>query len=321
MRRSSRQAARAASKARLSGAILPHPPKNTKIAFADNDVDDDDGVGDIVSHTQSDKKSEENNPVDVAAENSVGNEDAEKSDTVDNEINIGDDAEDDVVEEVTGSAARASTQKSREVERQISKESTLKKKRRKKSDFIVENNASQVEYDDRVSEDASEDEDDEDMILTDDFFKTVDSERALHIQKMKQEKKHKKKHRQKLLGKHTTFVVEGDYGTDTPHPINSNIEVVALGEVGENGKSNETYVNNERQLLISATLGMAPSKAATSFARGSMACGTSTERGCNGSKKRKSKDDETWKRSRKMIRLGAGHRPGQAATLFVRKPK
>lgn len=305
MRRSTRQAARAANKARLSGRIICDPPKNKKIAFGD---EDDDHVGDVneQAQAQGNENSEQSNPIDTTDECGTNNKDSNENNN----------DEDDAVEEVTGSAARASMQKSRDVERKISKESASKKKRKKKN-IVVEDNTSNVETDALESDDESDDED----ILTDDFFKMVDSERASHSQKMKQEKRHKRIQQKKiLLGKHTTFVVDGDYGTaNAPYPINSNVEVVALGEVGD-GESNETpRVHDERQLLTSATLGLAPSKAATTFARGRMSSGVSKVRSSNGSRKRKSKDEETWKRTRKLNRLGVGH--GQAATLFVRKTK
>lgn len=326
MRRSARQATRAANKARLSGAIIiSDAPKNKKIAFADDDddgaaADVDGGDDDNNLQVQHDGGSEDIHPADRAKDESGTNVDANGTANTENS-----DDDDDAVEEVTGSAARASTQQSRDVERKISKETASKKKRRKKSDIIVVENASKVENDDAKNEDESvdEDEDEEDMLLTDDFFKMVDSERASHSQQMKQEKKAKKMQQKKLLGKHTTFVIEGDYSTAAgPHPINQNIEVVALGGIGDDRESNNktTYASGERQLLVSATLGMAPSKAATTFARGSMSSGISKARSSD-SRKRQSKDEETWKRSRKMNRLGAGHRPGQAATLFLCKKK
>ncbi|KAL7438552.1 hypothetical protein ACHAXH_006257 [Discostella pseudostelligera] len=328
MRRSARQATEAANKARLSGAIISDAPKNKKIAFADDD-DNAAGVGDNDNlQVRHDGDSEESRPSDRAEDESGTNVHAnKKSNTADTENSYDDD---DAVEEVTGSAARASTQQSRDVERKISKEIASKKKRRKKSDIIVEDNASKVENDDVEIEDESgaddddEEDEEEDLLLTDDFFKMVDSERASHSQQMKQDKKQKKKQQKRLLGKHTTFVVEGDYGTAAgPHPINQNIEVVALGGIGDEAESNNeaTYANGgERQLLVSATLGMAPSKAATIFARGSMSSGISKARSSD-SRKRQSKDEETWKRSRKLNRLGVGHRPGQAATLFLCKKK
>ncbi len=302
MRRSTRQAARAANKARLSGRIICDPPKNKKIAFGD---EDDYHVGDVneQAQAQGNENSEQSHPIDTTDESGTKNKDSNE--------NIND--EDDAVEEVTGSAARASMQKSRDVERKISKESASKKKRKKKN-IVVEDNTSNVETDALESDNESDEED----LLTDDFFKMVDSERASHSQKTKQEKRHKRIQQKKiLLGKHTTFVVDGDYGTaNAPYPINSNVEVVALGEVGD-GESNET----PRVHDTSATLGLAPSKAATTFARGSMSSGVSKVRSSNGSRKRKSKDEETWKRTRKLNHLGVGHRPGQAATLFVRKTK
>ena len=147
----------------------------------------------------------------------------------------------------------------------------------------------------------------------------VDSERAVQLQKEKKERKQTKMLQQKNLGKHTTFVVEADYEmVGASHKVDQNIEVVALGDSGEEESS--TNFHSERQIIISATLGSAPSKAAVAFARGNMTCGTNKERSSE-SRKRKSKDEETWKRSRKLNRLGIGSRPGQAATLFVCKKK
>ena len=310
MRRSTRQAARAANKARLSGTIISDPPKNKKIAFADED--EENHVGDVTGQAQSEgnDSSEQSNPIDMT----------DGSGTNDKDSNINE--EDEAVEEVTGSAARASMQKSRDVERKISKESASKKKKKKRNIAVEDNTSNNVETDAPESDDESDVEDNEE-ILTDDFFKMVDSERASHSQKMKEEKRHKRIQQKKLfLGKHTTFVVDGDYGiANAPHPINSNIEVVALGEVGDGESIGTPRAHDERQLLTSATIGLAPSKAATTFARGSMSSGVSKERSSNGSRKRKSKDEETWKRTRKLMRLGVAHRPGQAATLFVRKTK
>mmetsp|Transcript_41493 Transcript_41493/g.87030 ORF Transcript_41493/g.87030 Transcript_41493/m.87030 type:complete len:104 (+) Transcript_41493:1-312(+) len=102
--------------------------------------------------------------------------------------------------------------------------------------------------------------------------------------------------------------------------MDQNIEVVALGIGDSNGDgttADDRAAMEERQLLLSATLGTAPSKSAVFFARGSMARGTLKDRGSD-SRKRKSKDEETWKRSRKLNTLG-GSRPGRAAALFVRR--
>jgi len=165
MRRSARQATRAANKARLSGAIIiSDAPKNKKIAFADDDDDDDDGAAAAVDggdddnnlQVQHDGGSEDIHPADRAKDESGTNVDANGTANTENS-----DDDDDAVEEVTGSAARASTQQSRDVERKISKETASKKKRRKKSDIIVEENASKVENDDAENEDESVDEDED----------------------------------------------------------------------------------------------------------------------------------------------------------------
>ncbi|KAL3816287.1 hypothetical protein ACHAXA_008095 [Cyclostephanos tholiformis] len=306
MGRITRQAAKAA-KARLSGAIPSNSPKNKKIAFG---KDDDDLESKI---------DEGENAVDTVDADISGNvnEDIDGKEDGDDEDKCDD--EDDAVEEVTGSAARESMQRLRDEERKVVKEATSKKKRRKKDDVVVEELES-GKNEDSQSNDENEEEDDEDETeFTYDFFKMVDKERAVQLQKAKTDRKRTKILQQKTLGKHTTFVVDGDYEMlGAPHKVERNIEVVALGGGGDEESS--THLHTERQLIISATLGSAPSKAAVTFARGSMTCGTTKERSSE-SRKRKSKDEETWKRSRKLNRLGIGSRPGHAATLFVCKKK
>mmetsp|Transcript_13575 Transcript_13575/g.24558 ORF Transcript_13575/g.24558 Transcript_13575/m.24558 type:complete len:277 (+) Transcript_13575:139-969(+) len=230
-----------------------------------------------------------------------------------------DDDDDDAVEEVKGTAARESTQKIREEERKIAKESLPKKKRKKKND---DDATAPPAVDDADDDSEEEDEEEDEELLTEDFFTMVDSERADQLQKAKKEKKIKKVQEKKRMGKHTTFVVEDEYKmTNVPHKMEQNIEVVALG-IGDSNNDETTTDNRaameERQLLLSATLGTAPSKSAIVFSRGSMARGTLKERSSD-SRKRKSKNEETWKRSRKLNKLGVGLRPGQASALFVRR--
>ena len=162
-----------------------------------------------------------------------------------------------------------------------------------------------------------DDEDDGDEFLTDDFLAMVDSERADQLQKAKQDKKKRKLQEKKRLGKHTTFVVDDDSNMiDAPQKMSQNIEVIALGGVGT--ETDDNVDDQSRQHLISATIGTAPSKAAVAFARGSLSSGTSMARGSSG-KKRTSKKEETWKRSRNMNSLVARSRTGNAAAFFVRK--
>jgi len=293
MGRPTRQSIRAA-KAKLSGAIQSNSPKNKKIVFGDNS--DDDSVDDKLLQTEN-KESDEEDGDSVNDEDGGSEEEKDESD------------DDDVVEEVKGSAARESTQKLREEERKVVKETITKKKRKKKQE---------VESKDESSE--SEEEEEEDDLFTGDFFKTVDSERADQVQKAKQEKKIKKIELKKRLGKHTTFVVEDEHKmTDAPLTMDQNIEIVAIGGGGDSADSESaSNFDEERQFLISATLGSAPSKAAMAFARGGMSSGTSKERSSE-SRKRKSKNEETWKRSRKLNKLGVGSRPGRAAALFACK--
>lgn len=226
------------------------------------------------------------------------------------EKNSSNESDEEEIEEVKGSVARESTQRLRESERQVVKDSISKKKRKKKN-FVAPTD----EDDDNSAESGNEKKVGDDL-LTDEFFKKVDSERAHELQETKREIKMKKA-RNRLLRKHTTFFADAGYAiNDASHKKDQNIEVVAIfsGEIPHTASS----ADDERQLLLSATLGESPSKAAIAFARGGMKCGKSNKRGSE-SKKRKSRNEETWKRSRKFKTLGIGSRPGQAATLFVRK--
>ena len=301
MRRSTRQATKAAAKARSSGVIIPltksrsSSPQNKRIAFDDDDVfvDEMDEAGDYAEE-----------------------EDLEEDD----------DDDDDDIEEVTGSDARQSIQRIHDEERKVVKDSILKKKRRKR-ETVAGDFEYKIAHDDENENDDEDEEEEDDIEFTDDFFKAVDSERANQLHIAKKERKHNKILQKKMKGKHTTFIVEGDYDKliGVPHKMEQNIEVVALGgrgggTGGAEGDEAEEEGGSERQLVLSATLGSVPSKAAVLFARGGMMCGTAMERSSD-SRKRKSKDDETWKRSKKMNRLGLGSRSGQAATLFVCKKK
>jgi hypothetical protein len=287
MRKSKRQA-NTAAKARLSGAIQSsNAQKNKKIVF-DDDAPEADGQS---AGEESDNLEEEGN----------ANDDIQA---------VADDSDDENVEEVTGRSARESTQKLRDVERKMAKDSTAQKKKRKK-------NVDVTKPEDPEEGSDIDDDDEVDELLTDDFLAMVDSERADQLQKAKQDKKKRKLQEKKRIGKHTTFVVDGDYNMiDAPQKKSQNIEVVALGGVGSH--SDDIVDDHSRQHLISATLGTAPSKAAIAFARGSLSSGTPMSRGSSG-KKRTSKKEETWKRSRKMNSLVARSRPGTAAAFFVRR--
>ena len=327
MGRYARQATKAA-KARLSGAIPSNSPKNKKIAFGDDDDYDDDNNDNGESQIRQKEIDEKEIVVDAAdaviSENvDDDDDDVDGDDDDDDDDDADDDGEDDAVEEVTGTAARESIQRLRDEERKVATDSTSKKKRRKKDDVAEVDSESEnyagSQSDDENEDEEEEEEEEEETEFTEDFFKMVDTERSNQLQKAKKERKHKQMLQQKMLGKHTTFVVEGEYNmVGARDKMEHNIEVVALG--GDGGEESSTNFHSKRQLLISATLGSAPSKAATAFARGSMTCGTTKERSSE-SRKRKSKDEETWKRSRKLNRLGIGSRPGHAATLFVCKKK
>ncbi|KAL7546071.1 hypothetical protein ACHAWF_009416 [Thalassiosira exigua] len=279
MKNSIRQTKKAA-KARLSGAIPSDTAaKNKKIVFGD----------------------------DESFESGSADEDRSNEDRDGNEHSDNDD-DDDSVEEVKGSAARESTQKLRAAERKMAKESVSKKRRKK---TIVDARASN---DDRSSGSESEDEK-EDDILTEDFFNKVDSERADQLTKAMQQRKAERVQQKKRLGKHTTFVVEDEHKmVGEPHKFDQNIEVVAIGG-GAATDPDGISADDDRQLLTSVTLGSTPSAATIAFARGSMLCGPSKERS-SVNRKRRTKNEETWKRSKKLNTLGIGSRPGRAAVMF-----
>jgi hypothetical protein len=266
--RSTRSSTKKAAKAKLSGFVADGEVQNKKIVFDEDDVHESD--------------------VDA-------NNDADVDNAVDNTaLPAAESDEDDAVEEVKGSTARESTQKVREVERQIAKETTSKKKRKKKESARVEED----------EQDAPPEE------FSDDFFKVLDEERADKQQLAKQQKKQQKLEK-KILGKHTTFVVEDENNLmDAPKKFGQNIEVIALGS----GQTDEDDQDEEdRRNLLSATLG-STSAASTLFARGQLTGGASMTRSCE-SRKRGTKDDEAWKRSKvKVYRSG----PGRAALFFAK---
>ena len=290
MRKSTRQA-KTAAKARLSGAIPSSDvQKNKKIVFDDDSEAEKSQNGGEQSDNVEEDEIESNDDQDDA-----------------------DESDDDNVEEVSGSAARQSTQKLRDAERKMARDAAASKRKRKTSAQV----AKQIEENEKDNELDDNDEDEVDDFLTDDFLALVDSERADQIQSAKQDKKRRKLQDKKRIGKHTTFVVDdGNSMIDAPQKMSQNIEVVALGGVGADEDDN--VGKDSRQYLISATLGTAPSKAAINFARGSLSSGTPIARGSSG-KKRRSKKEETWKRSKKMNSFVARSRTGSASAFFARK--
>jgi hypothetical protein len=280
--RSTRSALKKATKAKLSGfAVSDSNPKNKKVVFDEHD--------------------------EVTEEDLDVNDDVVRSDEAMKE-HIDDD--DDAVEEVKGSAARESTHQLRKAERLVAKESASKKKRTKKTEITKNIRKSPTPVNDEGRSESDE-EGNEDM-LTEDFFNAVDTERAEKLKISKQEKKKESLEEKKRLGRHTTFVVEDDHNiTDVPKKLGQSIEVVAIGRGYTGDDLNE---EEERRNLLSARLGSA-SHAAAVFSRVNLSCGGSRERSRE-SRKRKSKDEESWKRSRKMVFVAGS---GRAAVLFTRR--
>mmetsp|Transcript_9820 Transcript_9820/g.19338 ORF Transcript_9820/g.19338 Transcript_9820/m.19338 type:complete len:340 (-) Transcript_9820:37-1056(-) len=332
---SKKRQAKKAAQAKLSGFAVStdDAPKNKKIVFDDSDGDED-SVDEVGDRGDDDNVPQDGIGILNAEEDGSGgidgNDDGSQSEDGAHEATSGnveehdDDEDDDAVEEVKGSKAREATKKLRDQERKVAKENAkaqTKKKRNKTTQDEKNNKEGQVEDGNEISDGSdAEEEDEEGKIFDDDFFKQVDSERAEHLLKSKEERKKQKSELKMRLGRHTTFVVEDEYKMiDAPKSMNQNIDVIALGG-GKNGDSDEvdndgTDDDEERQIIISASLGTAPSKSAIVFARGKLVSGTSKERSCP-SRKRKSKNEETWKRSRRM---NAKPRPGFAAAMFVRK--
>ena len=280
--RTTRSSTKKAAKSKLSGfAVAGGGVQNKRIVF---DADEDGVTENVPGVTESDL-----GPVGSLEQSAV----AEKR--------SGDD-EDDAVEEVKGSAARESTQKIREEERKIVKEATVKKKRSKKKEQTKAGSS---------ADNSGIGDNEHEEVLTDDFFKMVDSERAAKLQLSKEARKQEKRQKE-LLGKHTTFVAEDEHNLiGAPKNFGQNIEVIAL----DNGHNDEDDQDEEdRRNLLSATLG-STSENSIVFARGNLTGGASMARSCE-SRKRGTNDDEAWER-RKMRTYRSGH--GRAAYLFAKK--
>lgn len=274
------------AKEKLSGTIQSSVPNN-KIVFEDNSDEGDD-------HDVTSDEPDRGGGADELGGD--GNTTAQQN----AEVDVGEDDydDDDAVEEVSGSAARESSKKLRKAERKIATDTQSRKKRKRKEPKPT------------PQEGGAEDEDIDDLMMTEDFFKQVDSEQKDEKIKSKREKKERRK-MQSAQGKHTTFVVDDEYSMAEAQRKGKNIEVVALGGPVDDADE-AASTDDEQELLLSATMGSQPSKTALAFARDKMV-GTSMKRSCE-SRKRRSKDEEGWTRGR--AKLG---RPGQPAAVFVRR--
>lgn len=269
------------AKEKLKGSIqLSSSLKNKKIVFDEN------SEGDVTAD-----EPDQGGDADGLGEDSNGNGQQIA------EMGSDDDDDDDAVEEVSGSAARESTKKLRKAERKTATDTQSRKKRKRK------------EPKPQPREDDDEDEE-IDHLMTEDFFKQVDSEQKDEKIKSKRDKKERRKI-ETAQGKHTTFVVDDEYSMAEAQRKGKNIEVVALGGTVDDADE-AASTDDEQELLLSATMGSQPSKAALAFARDSM-IGTSMKRSCE-SRKRRSKDEEGWTRGRAKV-----GRPGQPAAVFVRR--
>mmetsp|Transcript_10380 Transcript_10380/g.15322 ORF Transcript_10380/g.15322 Transcript_10380/m.15322 type:complete len:425 (+) Transcript_10380:215-1489(+) len=169
------------------------------------------------------------------------------------DANDEDDEGDDAVEEVKSSAARAEAMRQRKVERITKKDDAAgKKKKRKRQEK-------------KVDEDLTANEETEENVeLTDDFFDKIDSEIQSERDRLKEEKRKQRKIDTSgpKIGRHTTFTSGGGSEGDAlmAYQAGHGIEVVPLGD-------DDQYVN---QLDLSTKLGTKPSKAAIVYARGSL---------------------------------------------------
>lgn len=221
--------------------------------------------------------------------------DSDKEDREAVEAHVGDDSDDDAVEEVKGTIAKEQAHEQRIAEREVAKVSTdLKASKRKRKS--------------RLEKKVAEDKEDFD----EDFFDQLDAE-------MEEQRENKKKDRkgsddsEKPKGRHTTFVA--DEKASVPVKVGENIEVVVL----------------QSDPVREGTTSMPVSKAAVLFSRGQLVDGCDMVSEKQIRKAKKAGQDvlqrtSTWKRSKKMNRLllpGAQNKrrkgEGVAASHFVVK--
>jgi hypothetical protein len=181
-----------------------------------------------------------------------------------------DDDDDDAVEEVPSNLARENAIKQRALERETLTDQSKKKKKRKRQP---------------KEEEPKEEE------LDEDFFAQVDSVMAEEKQKRKEKEEAKPK------GTHTTFVFsneEDDKDHMSPTSVDHNIQIMVLKN--PSAKTTASAV---------AALPVEPlSEEALLYSRGRLINGSDSGTGkYDSKKKRKLKEDPTWKRSKKMNHL------------------
>lgn len=185
---------------------------------------------------------------------------------------------DDEIEQVDNSLAKIHAMEQRAAESKSRREEYAivnKRKRKAKVD----------KPDDKATDIDSEDE------LDEDFLSMVDSDRKSEAKAKKQLKVLAK---EGIIGKHTTFVSDGDQ-LDAPGSINApiqadhNIDIVVLPGLNFDDDADSNAVRYQQDVALSASLGTQPSTTAMSLCRGRIENFQSEEQGFEVKRSRKMK--------------------------------
>jgi hypothetical protein len=192
----------------------------------------------------------------------------------------GEESSDDEIEQVDNSLAKIHAMEQRAAESKSRREeyATVNKRKRKAKakDEKPDIKATDIDSDDELDED---------------FLSMVDSDRKSEAKAKKQLKVLAK---EGIIGKHTTFVSDGD-NLDAPGSINSpiqadhNIDIVVLPGLNFDDDADSNAVKYQQDVALSASLGTQPSTTAISLCRGRIENFQSEEQGLEVKRSRKMK--------------------------------
>lgn len=192
----------------------------------------------------------------------------------------GEESSDDEIEQVDNSLAKIHAMEQRAAESKSRREeyATVNKRKRKAKakDEKPDIKATDIDSDDELDED---------------FLSMVDSDRKSEAKAKKQLKVLAK---EGIIGKHTTFVSDGD-NLDAPGSINSpiqadhNIDIVVLPGLNFDDDADSNAVRYQQAVALSASLGTQPSTTAMSLCRGRIENFQSEEQGFEVKRSRKMK--------------------------------
>lgn len=185
---------------------------------------------------------------------------------------------DDEIEQVDNSLAKIHAMEQRAAESKSRREEYAIVNKRKRKAKVDKPDAKATDID-------SEDE------LDEDFLSMVDSDRKSEAKAKKQLKVLAK---EGIIGKHTTFVSDGDQ-LDAPGSINApiqadhNIDIVVLPGLNFDDDADSNAVRYQQDVALSASLGTQPSTTAMSLCRGRIENFQSEEQGFEVKRSRKMK--------------------------------